>query len=66
MTPDARVEASFWGVVDVSDYSSIEEINAQTSDKIFAAKVALLPNDRKLFPFRIVFDFTPHLIHQQR
>jgi hypothetical protein len=61
MTPHGRVETSFWTVSDISHISDSEEDTSATTNRGFGARVAIVPSYSKASPFRVVFDFTPHL-----
>jgi hypothetical protein len=60
ITPYGRVQASFWAISSQSNLMSLEDAT-RTANKTVAARLAIIPNNIRTSPFRVVFDFTPHV-----
>ena len=60
ITPHGRVQASFWTVSNDSNAKTRGDAT-RTADKTVAARLAIAPNSIGTSPFRVVFDFAPHL-----
>ena len=54
-----RVDALFWTTS--SSTSVINEDTRETLDEVFAAKVVIVPNVRRIRSLRVIFDFPPIL-----
>ncbi|KAH6671097.1 ankyrin repeat-containing domain protein [Halenospora varia] len=60
ITPYGRVQVSFWAVSNDSNLKTRGDAT-KTDNKTVAARLAIVPSDIGTSPFRVVFDFTPHL-----
>jgi hypothetical protein len=60
ITPYGRVQVSFWAVLNDSNLKTRGDVT-RTANKTVAARLAILPSSIEASPFRVVFDFTPHL-----
>ncbi|RDL34706.1 uncharacterized protein BP5553_07834 [Venustampulla echinocandica] len=61
MTPYGRVEASFWVAMNGPGTSATGEDTEKTTDRTFAARLAIVPRRTKTSSSYVIFNFTPHL-----
>lgn len=60
MTPYGKVQASFWAMSNDLNRNTRGD-STRTANNTISARLVIVPSNIGTSPFRVVFDFTPHL-----
>jgi len=60
ITPFGRVQASFWAVSNDLNLKTRRDAT-RAAKRTVTARLAIVPSSIGISPFRVIFDFTPHL-----